>query len=263
MQKQNPEYYEDEIREGCEATSRMIIKANKTQGREKQNLFDEIEEEIKKAQKNWRGLNRAILREGISPEWKRKAVELKAEIQKLTQNYETAKDKSLKEKIIPEEPKKNTKQKKRKDEEDEVVIVEASSSEKVNDKKSGKITHDQVVDDLFKDIYGLHNDSLQIVQGLIVKAEDTKAIAADSLEMLKRQREQLERIDKDLDELGDTIKRGKAEVVSFMRRLATEKLVLVLIVLVILAIAGVIIWRIVDYVIKQVNKGNNNTPTKQ
>ncbi|KAG2392004.1 hypothetical protein C9374_013489 [Naegleria lovaniensis] len=264
MSSSSPAYYDEEIEEICKEISKKIVKVNKgaVDGK-KQAFFDEIDKDMERAKKAFKNMYRLVRKEGVDQTWKKKLSQHQNEIRKLEQNLATAKDKSTKDELLGtsssagNEKKKDPSKKKRREEDDEVVEVVAS--EKVQQNKS---RNDQLADELFKEIYETQGDSLDIVKRLIDKADETKTIAAESMEILKRQREQLEKIDKEMDELGSNIKRGSNEIKSFMRRLATDKLIMILILLVVLAVLGIIIWRIVDYVIKKVsppsNDNNNN-----
>ncbi|EFC36805.1 predicted protein [Naegleria gruberi] len=272
MSKQTPSpgYYDEEIEEACRDLSRKILKLNKGQvdAKQKQAFFDSVDEDFKSLQKIYKGMFRSVQMEGVDASWKKKLSQHKSEIAKLLQNFQTAKEKSNKDELLgatTEKKKETSKKKTNKTKDDDDEVVEVVASEK---SASNKTKNEQIADELFKEIYETQGDSLDIVKRLIDKADETKAIAAESMEMLKRQREQLERIDKEMDELGSNITRGSNELKSFMRRLATDKLIMVLILLVVLAVLGIIIWRIVDYCVNKFmpkqnnNNSGNTTPQK-
>jgi len=249
----NPSYYDEEIQELCKDISKKILKLNKgmVEGKNKQDFMREIEEDIKKSQRIFKAMYRLVSKDGVDQTWKKKLAVHKGEISNLQHLLETAKEKSSKEELLGtslSEKKKPDPKKKPKKAEDDDEVVEVVASDKA---LSGKQKNDALADELFKEIYETQGDSLEIVKRLIDKADDTKAVAADSMEMLKKQREQLERIDKEMDELGSNITRGTNEIKSFMRRLATDKVIIILILLVVLAVLAIIIWRIVDYVLKK------------
>ncbi len=112
-----------------------------------------------------------------------------------------------------------------------------------------KYKNEEMEKELFKDIYAVQGDSIKIVERLIAKADETQEIAQESTEMLVRQREKLLKIDEELDKLGSGIDQGKREVISFLRKVASDKIIIAVIVLVILAIAGLIIWKIIESVL--------------
>ena len=139
---------------------------------------------------------------------------------------------------VPEEIAEPNSKDKKKRSKDEVTVNPRTGKSKIKDK--------ELEDELFKDIYTTQGESIKIVERLIAKADETTDLAQESSEMLKKQREQLRRIDEELDGLGSGIDRGKKEVVSFLRRLATDKVILMVIALIVLGLTVLIIWKIIE-----------------
>lgn len=116
-------------------------------------------------------------------------------------------------------------------------------------------------DDLFKEIFETQEDSIAILERLINRADESQVIAEDSLSILQLQREQLERIDRRMEELGTGLKRASRELRSFFRKLATEKIILLSIILITLGILALIIWGLINHFCGdkcKVHMNNNN-----
>ncbi len=100
---------------------------------------------------------------------------------------------------------------------------------------------------LFSEIYDVQDENMNIVNGLINKADKTQELGGEISEKLKKQKEQLDIVSVELDDLGGQIKRAKKEVTSFMKGIATDKMLIVCICLVIcfisLAVALIIICK--------------------
>jgi hypothetical protein len=127
--------------------------------------------------------------------------------------------------------------KKRIDEETKItpsnpVTIQPNNEKVTNDNFVEKqhLTDEQQVElerELFKDVFKAHQDSLNIVERLNLKALETTDIAIDSAQLLRQQREELMEIEREIDELGGTIKRGAKEITSIFRRLAADKFLLI------------------------------------
>jgi hypothetical protein len=116
--------------------------------------------------------------------------------------------------------------------------------------KSTKRKEKDLGEELFKEIFETQQDSIAILERIINKADESQALAEESMEMLKIQGEQIVRIDNRLDELGSAITRGGRELKSLFRRLQTEKIILLIVALIALAILGLIIWGLVSHFCK-------------
>lgn len=134
--------------------------------------------------------------------------------------------------------KKDRKKNKNKEEEEEIELKSTKKKEK------------DLSEELFKEIFETQQDSIAILERIINKADESQALAEDSMEMLKIQGEQIVRIDDRLDELGSAITRGGRELKSLFRRLQTEKIILLIVALIALAILGLITWGLVNHFCK-------------
>ncbi|KAJ3336672.1 putative plant SNARE 11 [Gonapodya sp. JEL0774] len=71
--------------------------------------------------------------------------------------------------------------------------------------------------------------------------EETIHIGMDVNEALKRQTEEIKKIDDAMDQVGSNLKRAEKQLRVFMRRLATDKIFMALIFLIVLGILGAIL----------------------
>lgn len=109
--------------------------------------------------------------------------------------------------------------------------------------------NDQLSEELFGPVFATQKDCLEIIDRLNMKAEETLEIGAESAELLRQQREQLIMIDKKMDELGSNTKRAGKELSSFFRKLATDKLIIVICILIGLAVVVAVVVKIVYHVV--------------
>nr|AVP50010.1 NPSN11 [Naegleria fowleri]CAG4709269.1 unnamed protein product [Naegleria fowleri] len=154
--------------------------------------------------------------------------------------------------------------------EEDVVEVKVNETDiykgNANLTKEQRQKHDEIERELFAEVFTTQKDCLDIIDRLNKKAEETIAIATDSAELLKQQREQLHRIDEEMDALGSNVKRAQREVTSFMRRIQTDKCCAVMCLLVALAILGGCIFAIVMKFVPiniRGGGGNNNNNNNQ
>ena len=93
---------------------------------------------------------------------------------------------------------------------------------------------------------GGHQDmSLKIVQGCVKTVSNMENVANETNEELLRQRAQIEEIDRKIDELGDDLTRAKRELNAFVRRMASDKLILCFLFLLVVGIVVAIILHFV------------------
>jgi len=91
-------------------------------------------------------------------------------------------------------------------------------------------------------------ESLQSVDRSKRIVEDTINVATETAQTLKSQTEQLERIDKQVDVVDSNLKKAEKQLRVFMRRMATDKLIMSFVCLVVLGILAVIVIAIVNKV---------------
>jgi SNARE protein len=174
---------------------------------------------------------------------------------KLEVNLEAAREEINRAALMgePDRDEKDDKKSKRKTKKEEEIIQTTKGGKK-------KIKNEELENELFKEIYKDQDESLAIVQRLIQKADETTDLAQESQEMLARQREQLKRIDEKMDELGSNITRGRKEIVSFLRRLACDKMIMVIVIIIILAVIALIVWKIIEPYLPKINVPNPSPP---
>ena len=67
---------------------------------------------------------------------------------------------------------------------------------------------------------------------------NTEEVAANTMETMKNQTEQLSRIHQDLEEIDDTLKLASAQIKKFLRKQATDKVIMAFLFLI---VAGVVV----------------------
>ncbi|KAI9026832.1 hypothetical protein DFJ74DRAFT_521864 [Hyaloraphidium curvatum] len=87
----------------------------------------------------------------------------------------------------------------------------------------------------------IQNQSLASTARTKQRIEETINIGTDITEGLKRQTEQITKIKDDVDQIESNIKRADKQVRMFMRRMATDRIFLVLILLVVLGVIAAIV----------------------
>jgi SNARE protein len=213
----------------------------------------EVEEKLDKLKKNYRKFASAINELGPKSKHEERKKFHKNEYRRLQALLESVKQEIQRKDLMGNAPILEENEKKPKKKKDvEVTVNPRTGKKQIKDK--------EMEDELFKDIYATQGDSIKIVERLIAKADETTELAQESSEMLKRQREQLKKIDERLDDLGTGITRGRQEVISFLRRVASDKIILLVIVLVVLAITALIIWKIIETFLPKASATSAPTP---
>jgi t-SNARE complex subunit (syntaxin) len=217
-------------------------------------------EELKKKMKKFKRLEKNL--EPSSSELKDYLEKRKLhenERTKLEVNLQAARDETSRAALMGEAPieddekDKKSKRKSNKNKEEDVTVQTTKGGKK-------KVKDQELEDELFKDIYAAQDESLAIVQRLISKSDETIDIAQESQEMLSKQREQLQRIDEKMDELGSNITRGRKELVSFLRKLACDKMIMIIAVIVLLCIIALIIFLIIKPYLPKINVPTPSPP---
>ena len=112
------------------------------------------------------------------------------------------------------------------------------------------------VRDVFNKINKHQDASKAAVDRMIGTMANTEDVAQQAATDLAKQGEMLKDIDDDLDKLGDDIQRAKKELHAFARRMATDKLILCCLFLLVL---GVVVAIILKFVLPSDDK-NNDVP---
>jgi len=102
-----------------------------------------------------------------------------------------------------------------------------------------KMTAKEIIDTAKK----VQDDSKASTMRSLQKVEQAEAIGKDTAATLKQQTEQLKSIHAEVEEVESNIKRGAKLARSFLKSMATDKLVIVLICLIVLAIVGIIAYQ--------------------
>ena len=91
----------------------------------------------------------------------------------------------------------------------------------------------------------LQDDSLKSLARSKAVVEDATNIGAETATSLKAQTEQLNRISKDVDSIANNLKLAEKQLRSFVRRMATDKLILCLLCCIVCAIIALIVVSVV------------------
>eukprot|EP01061_Rhynchopus_euleeides_P007081 TRINITY_DN1604_c0_g2_i2.p1 TRINITY_DN1604_c0_g2~~TRINITY_DN1604_c0_g2_i2.p1 ORF type:complete len:229 (+),score=101.03 TRINITY_DN1604_c0_g2_i2:341-1027(+) len=137
----------------------------------------------------------------------------------------------------------------REKEEDMRVPLGAEDDEEVQDNKNE-------VRDAFGRIGNQQNRALNALAATEQTLATTEGVAQETGEKLVKQGEQLRAIDEELDLLGTDIQRAKRELNAFARRMATDKLILCCLFLLVL---GIVVAIILKFVLKK-DDDNNDAP---
>eukprot|EP00754_Rhynchopus_humris_P004726 Rhum_TRINITY_DN12381_c0_g1::Rhum_TRINITY_DN12381_c0_g1_i1::g.51490::m.51490 len=177
---------------------------------------------------------------------KKKLHSLKVEIRSLEQTEK----RHYKEKLSDKQSRLLQLQKQLKEKEDEGTnaVFGAGAGEEEDGRKE--------VRDVFTKIDKHQDASKAAVDRMIGKMADTEATGHQAAAALANQGEMLKDIDDDLDKLGDDIQRAKKELHAFARRMATDKLILCCLFLLVL---GVVVAIILKFVLPSDDK-NNDVP---
>lgn len=114
----------------------------------------------------------------------------------------------------------------------------------VNRKQQMKKGHDRV-----DEILAVYDANNIIIDNIIMIGNETIEIGTAASEKLKQQTERMDLVQKDLDDLGDGLKRAKKELSTFIRGTNCDKAVICIFIIAVLLMVGVIIaWQVAKYV---------------
>merc|ERR1712087_398960 len=88
--------------------------------------------------------------------------------------------------------------------------------------------------------------SLQSLGRMKAQLADTMQVGADTATKLKGQTEQLQNIDTDIMKVKSNLNRADLLIRAFMRRMATDKIIMVFMCLIFCGIIAIIVFKIVD-----------------
>jgi len=252
---QNLQYYDEELTELENDITKSMLAAKRLKGEEKTQKLEYATQKLDEAGKKFKKYKRQIekLEASEQRKYEEKKKQHQNELFKLTSNLEATKTENARKELMGEptadkgdnndekgEKKKGGKKKR----DSEVTVNQRTGKTKIKDK--------ELEDELFKEIFETQDKSLAICARLIAKSDETIEIAQESAELLTKQREQLLRIDAKMDELGDNITRGRKEIVSFLRKLATDWVIMIIIIVIVLGIIALIVWQIVQPFVKKI-----------
>jgi DNA mismatch repair ATPase MutL len=126
-------------------------------------------------------------------------------------------------------------------EEDEDEEVKPKKKKKKD--KGGQQEHVQELDD----VLNIQNETTEIMRGMLRDGEEIIITGMAAQEKLQQQTEKLVGIQKELDELGDGLKRARKELNAFMRGLACDhcmgKIIIAFIIILALGVVAIIVLR--------------------
>ena len=76
--------------------------------------------------------------------------------------------------------------------------------------------------------------------------EESKEVGASTAVRLKGQTEQLRKIDEDIMKVGSNLQRADLLLRQFMRKMATDKIIMAFMLLIFIGVLVIIVWKIVD-----------------
>jgi len=114
-----------------------------------------------------------------------------------------------------------------------------------------KAVDEMTADEIIEKGAKIQRNDLKSLDRTLQTIDDTKAVAADTAAKLKEQTDALKRIDEGVNEVEANLKMAEKQLRAFVRRMATDKIIMAFIVLIIIGIIIVIVVSIV--------KPNSNT----
>lgn len=248
--------YKEQIEDAKDKINAQILKLRRLPSNEKDKLAAEILDSLKKTRSLFKKFKKEIANvpDSERDRWERKKKELYEDLTKLTTQFNNAKDLADRDELFDNQDKKPSKPSNK---ESKVEVYEDENGKK-------KVRHEALEEELFKEIYALQDESLSIVQRLLSKADEASELATDTQQVLAAQREQLERIDEEMDKLGSNITRAGREITSFMRRMATDVFILILCAfatcVAIVSVVMVIVCKtgVCSFVLKKINEARGS-----
>jgi hypothetical protein len=246
------DYYEEELQVLSEDITSAILSVRRLKGKEKEEKCNDIKAKIQQARKMLKNMRREA--KSMDDKNKREKYDearrrRREQIDDLERKMEMAKEQSDRGELLDSKDDKDKKDKTKKKKKSS-----GSDDEDIEVTKTGKKKQQEEKDlgeELFKEIFETQEDSIRILQRMIHKADESQALAEETSEMLKIQGEQIQRISARMDELGTNITRGGRELQSLLRKLETEKIIVIIVGLIALGILGLIIWGLINHFCKK------------
>jgi SNARE protein len=117
-----------------------------------------------------------------------------------------------------------------------------------------EMTTQEVLDEAGK----VQSQSLSAVERMKRQIEESKQVGAATAARLQGQTEQLKNIDVDIQKVSSNLKRADLLLRAFMRKMVTDKIIMVFMCLILIGVLTIIVWKIVDP--KGVEDANLNVP---
>ena len=101
-------------------------------------------------------------------------------------------------------------------------------------------------DELLQKADAIQDDDLDRADGMIRTIEQTKEIGTNIGQELDRQTGQLKKASEHVKEIESNMDMANRELRSFVRRMATDKLIMVFLCCIVLGVAGIIVYAIIE-----------------
>lgn len=136
------------------------------------------------------------------------------------------------------------------------------SQKEVPPKEQDKVIQDKplhldTAQDVMKEANRVQDETNKSLQYAINMANTIEDTGNSIITELGKQTDKMYQINKEVDVLDTHLKRSKKEVQYFFRRLATDKLCILLVIIILLGVCGIIFWQIWS---KRVNKSTPEIP---
>jgi len=122
--------------------------------------------------------------------------------------------------------------------------VQTAAAAKGQAKPPPKKLDDMTADEVLNKAAATQVKSLDSLDRTLQTIEDTKQVGAETAAELKIQSEKLGGVDKDLDEMESYLKQADKQMRAFVRRMATDKIILAFIFLIVAGIIFIIVWSV-------------------
>lgn len=143
-----------------------------------------------------------------------------------------------------------------------ILDVEWFEKDEPGQAESPELDHHQIVNKA----QAIQQDDIETLNRVQRRVDETKDLGANTLATMAQQRDQIIQIDKDVDQVESNLKLANRHLRTFVRRLATDKIIMGFILLIFIAVVVIIVKSIVDPkqkdIIPQINlRGNSGSST--
>ena len=105
---------------------------------------------------------------------------------------------------------------------------------------------DMTAGEIIQEAAKTQDQSLASVQRMKQQIADSKQVGAETAQKLKGQTEQLKNIDADIMKVKSNLKRADLLLRAFMRRMMTDKVIMIFVCLIFCGIVGIIVFKVVN-----------------